>query len=190
MSQVTRSNFQWHFSVENLNNVNVPTSQNPVVHCPPKALFVNQSTPQRASSIGLGRLRRCLFATSSVAVFAFVIITVTLIIASVETADNSTLNHNSRVQFDLKQVPSDRDSSDNELIMSAIAESASFKPGELILKEDEIDRSILHVIIYNENGRALEALICSHAFEEDVARLSGFVSLEVTNVVLLPSDTP
>tara|TARA_B100001094_G_C18189596_1_gene806193 strand:- start:3350 stop:3922 length:573 start_codon:yes stop_codon:yes gene_type:complete len=190
MSQVTRSNFQWHFSVENLNNVNVPISQSVTVQCPPKALILNQSTPQRASSIGLGRLRRCLVATSSVAVFVFVITTVTLIVASTETADNSTLEDNSHLQFDLRNVPSDRDTSDNELLMSAITESVSFKLSDVRLQEDKIDRSILHVLVFNENGHPLEELVSSKAFEKDVARLSGFVALEVTNVVLSQGNTP
>ena len=116
--------------------------------------------------------------------------TVTIIVASTEAADNSTLDDNSHIQFDLINVPSDRDTSDNELIMSAITESVSFKLSELKLKEDKLDRSTLHVIAYNENGRALEDRIFSKAFEKDVATLSGFVALEVTNVVLSQGNTP
>jgi hypothetical protein len=188
MSRVTRSNFQWHFSVENLNNVNIPISQNVAIQCPPKVSFLNQSTSKRASSIGLGRLRRCLVATSYVGVFVFVAMTVTLIAASMETADNVALDYNSHVQFDLKKVPSDRDGSDDELIITAITESMPFKVAEVRLREDKVDRTILHVLIANENDQPLEEMVASKAFEQDVAKLSGFVALEVTNVALLQSQ--
>ena len=189
MSQVTRSNFQWHFSVDNLNNVNIPISQNVPVQCPPKVSFVNQSTSPRASSIGLGRLRRCLVATSSVAVFIFLITSVTLIVASEDTSYHDTWDYNSRVQFDLEKVPSDRDGSDNELILTAITESVPFKTTDVRLQEDKSDKTTLHVLITNKNGHPLEELVSSKAFEQDVAKLSGFVALEVTNVALSKGQT-